>query len=179
MNMKLSGRCKHKLLMVSTGGTIDKAYNEADGRLENRISLIRKNMHQFLRLPSTEIDWMTLMHKDSLAMDTVDRDVIASCIHKNVPKYSGIVVLHGTDTVDLTVEQTSQRFPLPYEIPVVFTGAMKPYGFFDSDAVQNVTEAVLAAKFLPGGLYLSFHSQIFEAGRFKKNRVKKTFEYLS
>ena len=60
--------------------------------------------------------------------------------------------------------------------PIVFTGAMKPMGFEDSDSNQNVTEALLAAKILSPGVYISFHNQVFELPNVRKNKEKRTFE---
>lgn len=167
-----------RILMVSTGGTIDKAYNETHGLLENQISLIRKNLHQFMRLPSTSIEWKSLMHMDSLSMKVEDRRKILECLVNNISEYDAIIVLHGTDTMDQTVDYIKSNFE-EVSIPVIFTGAMKPFGFFDSDAIQNVTEAVICTRTLNQGLYLVFHNQVFIAGSFIKNKIKKTFEIKS
>jgi L-asparaginase len=53
---------------------------------------------------------------------------------------------------------------------------MIPMGFDDSDAAQTVTEALLAAKLLKPGFYISFHNQIFEVPHVRKNKEKGTFE---
>jgi L-asparaginase len=53
---------------------------------------------------------------------------------------------------------------------------MIPMGFEDTDATQNVTEALLAAKLLPAGLYIAFHNQIFKVPHVAKNKEKRTFE---
>ncbi|MCO4752874.1 MAG: asparaginase, partial [Bacteriovoracaceae bacterium] len=58
----------------------------------------------------------------------------------------------------------------------VFTGAMKPLGFEDSDAIQNVTEAMMVAKVIQPGIYISFHNRLFEVPGAKKNKAKRTFE---
>jgi L-asparaginase len=60
--------------------------------------------------------------------------------------------------------------------PIVFTGAMKPMGFEDSDAAQNITEALLATKILKPGVYISFHNRVFELPRVRKNKETRTFE---
>jgi len=55
---------------------------------------------------------------------------------------------------------------------------MKPLGFDDSDAAQNVIEALYAAKILAPGIYISFHNQIFNPPFVRKNRDKRTFEFF-
>ncbi|TNF00611.1 MAG: asparaginase, partial [Deltaproteobacteria bacterium] len=49
-------------------------------------------------------------------------------------------------------------------------------GFDDSDARQNVTEALLASKILPAGIYISFHNRIFKVPNVRKNKKLGTFE---
>lgn len=166
---------KHEIIVFATGGTIEKTYNEFDGSLENRGTSIKNRILSKLRLPSTHIDVWPLMSKDSLTMTEEDREIICD----NVKAHSGgqrpIVVLHGTDTMTLTAEYCHKRILSP-SIPIVFTGAMIPMGFDDSDAIQNVTEALYATRFLEAGFYISFHNQIFEVPRVRKNKDKSTFE---
>jgi L-asparaginase len=49
-------------------------------------------------------------------------------------------------------------------------------GFDDSDALQNVVEALYAAKIVAPGFYISFHNQLFVVPHVTKNRDKRTFE---
>ena len=85
-----------------------------------------------------------------------------------------MVVLHGTDTMAKTAQFIQQN--LGPRVPVVFTGAMKPMGFDDSDATQNVLEAMMAAKILSPGIYISFHNRIFTVPGVRKNKEQGTFE---
>ena len=62
------------------------------------------------------------------------------------------------------------------QIPLIFTGAMRPLGFTDSDAFQNVTEALLASKLLAPGVYISFHNRVFKVPGVRENKDKRTFE---
>ena len=90
---------------------------------------------------------------------------------------SPIVVVHGTDSMAQTVEFCYDRLMDDgLTVPIIFTGAMKPVEFLDSDAVQNLTEAVMASKILAPGIYISFHGRIFEAPNVRKNYQKGTFE---
>jgi L-asparaginase len=87
------------------------------------------------------------------------------------------VVLHGTDTMDLTARFCYEKFK-EINVPVVFTGAMKPLGFDDSDAAQNVIEAIFAARILGPGYYATFHGKLFKVPRFRKNKQRGTFEEI-
>ena len=97
---------------------------------------------------------------------------IESQLQKNHP----IVVLHGTDTMAKSAERIHNDIPNPSQ-PIVFTGAMVPMGFEDSDARQNVTEAMLASKLLAPGVYISFHNKVFKVPGVRKNPKLRTFEY--
>lgn len=163
------------VIIITTGGTIEKTYDEFDGSLENRGTSIKNRILSKLRLPYTNIHVSPLMSKDSLYMDESDRELIYKAIKKESEKDAPIVVLHGTDTMAISAQYCFERIK-NLQIPVVFTGAMIPMGFEDTDATQNVTEALLAAKLLSPGFYISFHNQIFIVPHVQKNKEKRTFE---
>ena len=164
-----------ELIIFSTGGTIDKLYNEANGLLENSGPIIENHIQQLLRLPYTKPDLVPIMSKDSLYMDDQDRELIAQTLLSHKDRKLPMIVLHGTDTMDLTARYCQEKLP-DLQVPVIFTGAMKPFGFRDSDAIQNVTEALIACKLLKPGVYISFHSNILEATYARKNKDIMTFE---
>jgi L-asparaginase len=163
------------VIIITTGGTIEKTYDEFDGSLENRGTSIKNRILSKLRLPYTNIVVHPLMSKDSLYMDDSDRELISNTISEQLQKNCPIVILHGTDTMALTAKYCFLKIT-NVTVPVVFTGAMIPMGFEDSDAAQNVTEALLAVKILSPGFYISFHNQIFEVPNVQKNKLKGTFE---
>lgn len=166
------------VLVMTTGGTIEKSYDEFDGSLANRESQIRDRILKRLRLPYTRIHVFSLMAKDSLHMTDYDRTLILKTLETHLAKEKPIVVLHGTDTMAKTASLIYEKLgkTKKLKVPVVFTGAMKPMGFEDSDANQNVTEALLAANILGPGVYISFHNRIFELPHVRKNKEKRTFE---
>ncbi len=163
------------VIIITTGGTIEKTYDEFDGSLENRGTSIKNRILSKLRLPYTNILVHPLLSKDSLYMDESDRELICQTIVAQSQKGSPIVVLHGTDTMALSAQYCFLKMS-ELKVPVVFTGAMIPMGFEDTDATQNVTEALLAAKLLSPGYYISFHNQIFTVPHVFKNKEKRTFE---
>ncbi len=165
------------VLIITTGGTIEKTYDEFDGSLENRGTSIRNRILSKLRMPYTNLLIHPLMSKDSLYMDDNDRKVIGETIQLEMKKKSPIVVLHGTDTMEHSARYCYDHIKDP-TVAVVFTGAMIPMGFEDTDATQNVTEAILASKLLSPGYYISFHNQIFKVPHVQKNKEKRTFEEI-
>lgn len=163
------------LTILTTGGTIEKIYDESDGSLSNRETIVKNKIVEKLRLPYTNIELKVLMSKDSLYMDEKDRSSILQAIKAYAKKQQPIVVLHGTDTMDLTSRYCFEKYP-QIEVPVVFTGAMKPLGFDDSDATQNVTEAIFVSQLLTPGYYVTFHSKLYHVPHFRKNKQRGTFE---
>lgn len=164
-----------RVIILTTGGTIEKTYDESDGTLFNRETVIRQKIEQRLRLPYTQIEVKSLMAKDSLDMDMNDRELIFQSIKRFASYGDPIVVLHGTDTMQQTAEHVQDSWEYP-TVPIVFTGAMKPLGFDDSDALQNVTEALIVSKIISPGVYLSFHNRLFGVPGVRKNKQSLTFE---
>ena len=73
------------------------------------------------------------------------------------------MILHGTDTMSVTGELLySTLFEGKANapgVPIVLTGAMRPYEMKRSDAMQNLTEAIFAAGVLPPGVYVVAHGR--------------------
>jgi L-asparaginase len=164
-----------KVVIITTGGTIEKTYDENEGTLHNRETTIRLKIEQRLRLPNTKIEVKSIMAKDSLDMTLEDREIILDAIKLFARFKDPIVVLHGTDTMQQTAELVKEQWK-EINVPVIFTGAMRPLGFEDSDAMQNVVEALYAAKIVNPGVYISFHNRLFNVPGVRKNKFSGTFE---
>ncbi len=170
---------RNKVHIVSTGGTIEKIYDERSGFLGNRESVVEKIIASELRLPFLKIKYHQLMAKDSLDMTERDREIILDFVKIISAKEEPVIVLHGTDTLQRTVSFFEESGGVAKKAPILFTGAMKPIGFLQSDALQNITEALTLARVLPPGLYVTFHNQVLEGSQFKKNYELGTFEKIS
>jgi len=166
-----------KIQIVTTGGTIEKVYDEVEGQLTNKTPNVEMAILSKLRLPYTEPLFHQLMNKDSLFMDDKDRKQILDKVRALAPEGHPILIIHGTDTMTLTAELLARELT-DLKVAIAFTGAMRPLGFDDSDAMQNVTEALMALKILPPGVYISFHNQIFRVPGVRKNKEKRTFEWV-
>jgi L-asparaginase len=169
------------ITLITTGGTIEKTYDERTGSLENRRSIVARMLRR-LRLEDTSVATIELMSKDSLFMTEEDRERIVDAVRAaggeggNKPglKGSGIVVLHGTDTLTITGEKLCAAFPTP-SCPIVLTGAMRPYEMVRSDALQNLTESIFATAVLTPGVYCVAHGQALRFPGVIKDRERATF----
>ena len=91
---------KEKILILVTGGTFDKEYNEITGKLFFNQSHIKEMLD--LGRCKIKVDIKNLMLKDSLDMDENDREqILQACLKTNSKK---IVITHGTDTMTNTAE---------------------------------------------------------------------------
>jgi L-asparaginase len=162
-----------RLTILTTGGTIDKTYDEFQGSLRNAHSVLDVILDE-LRTPDLFIRHVDVMHKDSLDMTDEDRRVIAKAVADALPSSDAIVILHGTDTLEQSGEHLCETLG-KVQVPVIFTGAMRPYEFRDTDAVQNVTEALLASRLLAGGIYVVMHNRVLRFPGVTKDREALTF----
>ena len=162
-----------RLTILTTGGTIDKTYDEFQGSLQN-VHTVLDFILGSLRIPDLFIRHIEVMHKDSLDMTEEDRETIAKAVCDAARSSDGVVILHGTDTLADTGEHLFTACA-ELDVPVVLTGAMRPYEFRDTDALQNVTEALLAARLLEPGVYVAMHNRVLKFPGVKKDRQARTF----
>ena len=95
---------KEKIVLITTGGTIEKTYDESSGSLSNRESVINKYIFDSLRLPYTDVHIFNIINKDSLHFTDYDRTLLAKTISLQMEKGNPIVILHGTDTMARSAE---------------------------------------------------------------------------
>jgi len=162
-----------RVAILTTGGTIEKTYNEADGSLRN-VGSVLQHLLAKLRLPSLTIRHVPVMSKDSLDMTEEDRRVVHEAVERVLQSDDAVLVVHGTDTLSLTGDYLCERLPALRK-PVVLTGAMRPYEFRDTDALQNMTEALLACRLMPPGVYVAMHNQVLRFPGVAKDHERMTF----
>jgi L-asparaginase len=164
---------KKKIAIISTGGTIEKTYDELSGVLANQVSVLDV-MLASLELRGVDVMRVQLMNKDSLEMTPEDHALIAETAESMARATDGVVVVHGTDRLEHSGEKLIELFGTPRH-PIVFTGAMRPYELRSTDALQNLTEALLAVQILPPGVYVSMHNQVLAFPGVVKDKRLGTF----
>ena len=161
------------LLIITTGGTIAKTFDEFDGRLHNEQPVIERIVGT-LRLPDLEIDYQHVLSKDSLDFTDADRALVLESVRSALTVCDAVVVSHGTDTLERTGELLFGEIPEP-RVPVILTGAMRPFEFRDTDATQNLTEALLACRLVEPGIYAVMHNRVLRFPGVRKDRQALTF----
>lgn len=161
-----------RIALISTGGTIEKTYDDLSGVLANKVSVLDV-MLASLELRGVTIQRVALMNKDSLEMTPADHTLIAETATSLARHTDGVVVVHGTDRLSVSGERVVE-LGTPAS-PIVFTGAMRPYELRSTDALQNLTEALLAVQLVPPGVYCAMHDQVLQFPGVVKDRERGTF----
>ena len=156
------------LLVLTTGGTIDKVYFDATSKYEIGDPMLPMVFHE----SAVTLPWrlISLLRKDSLELTESDRQTIREACERE-PE-SRILITHGTDTMAETGEFLSG---IPGKT-IVLTGALSPARFRTTDATFNLGLALGAVQSLPPGTYLAMNGTIFPAGKVRKNREAGRFE---
>lgn len=162
-----------RIALVSTGGTIEKTYDELAGVLENSVSVLDV-MLASLQLEGVEIIRVPLMNKDSLDMGSDDHKFIADTAASMSRHNDGVVVVHGTDRLADTGEVMVAQIA-DLGVPIVLTGAMRPYVMRNTDALQNLTEALIAVQVVDPGVYVAMHNRVLQFPGVVKDRARGTF----
>jgi len=159
-----------KITIINTGGTFNKRYNPLNGKLEvpkDHVSLdkIIKSCH------NVEFTVHNIISKDSLDMTDEDRNIIAESITKS--EDDKIIIIHGTDTVDLTSAFLKEK---QIDKKIVFTGAMVPMSIDEGEATMNFSLSLgFLSSDVKDGIYLAMHGVVVDASKLLKNREKGQF----
>jgi len=128
-----------RVVVLATGGTIAQN-GERQATLGVEALLHASGLdgvteaHQILQLTSPNV---RPSHWISIA------DAVSSAVERD--EVNGVVVTHGTDTIEETaffVELTC-----PTDKPIIFTGAMRPAHSLESDGPENLRNAVALCRF--------------------------------
>ena len=167
---KQIGKMMKKIHFISTGGTFNKHYDEVSGSIA--IDKEARTLQELAQKWRTDFEIQTLIGKDSLDMTDQDRETLLETVRKSPAQ--DIIIIHGTDTMDLSAKVLAQA-QLPKRI--ILTGAMTPYRVDKVEATANVAMAYgyLQAENTPG-VYISMNGVIGSHESIIKNRAAKRFE---
>ena len=158
------------LLIITTGGTIDKIY--FDDKSDYQIG--EPQISEILNGIGVAFDFRVnaLMRKDSLHLDDADRRQIHDAVAASDCEH--VLVTHGTDTM----VETAHLLEDIRGKTVVLVGSLNPARFRDSDAVFNIGCAVGAVQSLPHGVYIAMNGKVWRPDEVRKNRGANRFEAL-
>ena len=157
-----------ELLIVTTGGTIDKIYfdDKSDYQIgDPQIGMILRELGVTFRFTVIPI-----LRKDSLHLGDADRELVRATIAAQPARH--VLVTHGTDSMIATAQVLAS---IPGKT-IVLTGALSPARFRGSDAEFNIGTAVGAVQSLPEGVYIAMNGRIWDPLKVRKNVDANRFE---
>ena len=156
------------ILILTTGGTIDKNYFDALSEyqiVESGIPALLAEARVALPFRVEEV-----CRKDSLELTDADLTAIAAAA-REAPE-SRIVITHGTDTMTETAKVLAALVPGK---AIVLTGALSPARFAETDAQFNLGMAFATAQVAAPGVYIAMSGEVFEGLRVRKDRAAGKF----
>lgn len=131
------------LLLIHTGGTIAMAQDHAGHVLPNDINPLDASLPR-----ATDIANITTRHFANLPSPHMTPDImlrLAHFIESELKKehYDGVVITHGTDTLEETAYFLHLTLGAP--VPIVLTGAMRSSNEVGSDGEFNLITALRVA----------------------------------
>jgi len=159
-----------ELLIVTTGGTIDKIYfdDKSDYQIgDPQIGRMLEELGVAFRFSVIPI-----LRKDSLHLGDADRELVRATIAAQPARH--VLVTHGTDSMIATAKVLAA---IPGKT-IVLTGALSPARFRGSDAEFNIGTAVGAVQSLPEGVYIAMNGRVWDPAKVRKNVEANRFEAI-
>lgn len=158
-----------KILIISTGGTFNKVYNPLDGELV--IDGASKALKEIASKWLCTFAIINIIGKDSLHISNQDRLLLLATI--NMSKYDDIIVVHGTDTMDITAQYLTNE---DLKKRIVLTGAMVPYFIDPVEATANLASAFGYLQSLnKDGIYIVMNGVFGSYNKIQKDRKNAKF----
>jgi L-asparaginase len=155
------------IILLTTGGTIDKLYFDALSEFQVGETIIARMLDQ--ARVTYPFDVREVLRKDSLDLTDEDRAKIAT--EAAEAPSSRIVITHGTDTMT----QTAAALASIMGKTIVLAGALSPARMAESDAAFNLGMAFATAQVAPPGVYITMNGTVFRADEVVKDRAKGAF----
>lgn len=156
------------LLILTTGGTIDKNYFDALSEYQ----IVESGIPALLQEARVALPYRVeeACRKDSLELTDADRADIARRVAA-APEQR-VVITHGTDTMTDTAKALAASVTGK---TIVLTGALSPARFAQSDAPFNLGMAVATAQTAAAGIWIAMSGQIFDGLKVRKDRQAGKF----
>lgn len=160
------------MLILNSGGTFNKRYNEISGELE--VPYDNAAIERILYTAQETYNLAGVVYKDSLEMDSNDRRMLADIIRESTD--DTFVIVHGTDTMDLSAEFLDEIFD---DRKIILTGAMKPFEIDNIEASLNLGMAIGYVKAIEkNGIYICMNGIVAPWQNIVKNKNIGKFEVV-
>ncbi len=158
------------IVVLTTGGTIDKQYFDALSEYQISDTVIARLLE--IARVTLPFEIVEVARKDSLELDDEDRARLAAAARDAAT--DRIVVTPATDTITVSAAALAEISGKT----IVLVGALTPARFAESDAPFNLGMAFATAQVAPPGVYITMNGRVFEAGKVVKDREAGAFVAL-
>ncbi|HEV2703376.1 MAG TPA: asparaginase domain-containing protein [Steroidobacteraceae bacterium] len=151
------------ILVLTTGGTIDKQYFDALNKYQITDSIVTRLLEVARVRHPFQVE--EVLRKDSIDITEEDRAQLVEHVRRApVPR---IVITHGTDTMTVTASALAAIIGKT----IVLTGALAPARFSESDAAFNLGMAFATAQTAAPGVYIAINGSVFRGDEVTKNHA--------
>lgn len=170
---------KKKLLIITTGGTIAMKYDDEFGIVQN--NELRSYLENFPQIKDqAQINVLEYDNIPSPFMTPHKMLELANLVDEKIIEYDGIVITHGTDTL----EETAYLLDLVLTTakPVIITAAMRTDNDLGLDGPRNIVGAVRVGcneKARGKGVLVVMNDEIDSARDVVKTDTGKTNSFVS
>jgi L-asparaginase len=170
-----------KIVVLTTGGTIASAYDKATGAVQASL-----NVTDLLGgLDATDlppVEGRNIISKNSASLTLADAILIVTAIAEACARedVAGVVVTHGTDTLEETAF-LADLLIAPGK-PVVFTGAQAAADEIDRDGPRNLADSIRVAAHAPAhgaGVLIVFDGDILTARDATKRHAARRYTFVA
>lgn len=158
-----------KTVIISTGGTFNKIYNPLNGELfiDKESKAVKEIASKWL----CEFEIINIIGKDSLNITNQDRLLLLATINQS--KHDDIIVIHGTDTMDITAKYLADG---DLYKRIVLTGAIVPYSINPVEATANLASSFGYLQTLTDeGVYIAMNGAFGSYKKIIKDKKKGKF----
>jgi L-asparaginase len=155
------------IVVLTTGGTIDKTYFDALSKYQVGESVVQKLLE--IGRVTYPFRIVEALRKDSLDLTPEDRETLRAKVAE-LPT-TRVVITHGTDTMT----ETARVMASIRDKTIVFTGSLSPARFSESDATFNLGMAFATVQVAAPGVYIAMSGQVFRADKVRKDHAAGRF----
>jgi len=162
-----------EVLILNTGGTFNKKYNQIKGLLEvNNDSTFVNNILDDIYKSNKKPLIEGLIYKDSLDITKKDRKELLKRIQTS--KYKKIIIIHGTDTMNKTAKFLNKNIK---NKQIIIVGSMQPYTLSKIECTGNLMMAIgYINNKIKNNIYICMNGIVQKHNKIKKNYKKAVFE---
>ena len=148
-----------KILVIFTGGTIGSTVSDGWISPDDKMKYLLIEKHREITGDDTEFDTLNpyTILSENLSAENINS--LVTCVGENINKFDGIIVTHGTDTLQYTAAALAYAFGCN-TAPVVLVSSNFPINDARANGVHNFIGAVEFIKSQSGrGVFVSYKNK--------------------